>query len=361
MPEFYYLLGAGASAEVIPTVRNFASSMKSNEFRQKIINIINQDKFRSTEIHSFVEIDFENELQTIKKIANEFENFGSPDIYAKYLFSNGLIKNLKELKHYLTLFIQFMEFFNKNGKPDQRYFEFIAQLIDGHKRFPKNIVIANWNYDNQFELAMKNFTNEFQWNSNLDGGHSGSGPYPPKYFEFKINGGAYFSKNMNNKFHLHKNIPTDLNDYSFMFDIMKNLNELKQSASGIKFAFENDPLVINKLIDKINTIKTSSNTTYLTIIGYSFPVFNREFDKIILNGLFDRGLRKIFIQDPNPEEIKRKIKGFFNESNKQNQIESSIETIAATSVSSGVDDRGLPIQKVLNTPFHIPMEFTPIY
>ncbi len=359
MAQFYYLLGAGASVEIIPTVRDFSHSMKNLSVKQKIINITNAGNFNHPEIKSLVKNDLENESRRIQSISNSFESFGSPDIYAKYLFANSSTKDLSELKHYLTIFIQLMEYFQKDGKPDQRYFEFIAQLIDGHKRFPKNVVIANWNYDNQFELAMKNFSNELQWNANIDRGHTGSGPYPPMYYEYKINGGAYFTPSTNSKIHIHSNIPKNINDYDFILSILKGFSEFKNYQSGIKFAFENDSEVVDKLIQKIETIPNSSNTTYLTIIGYSFPVFNREVDKQILNALLNKGLRRIYIQDPNPEELKRKIMGFFDESDKKDIIDLRTEFIGATFKTTSRD--GLPFEKISNYPFHIPMEFTPVY
>lgn len=359
MEQFYYLLGAGASVEIIPTVRDFSHSMKNLSVKQKIINITNAANFNHPEIKSLVKNDLENESIRIQSISNSFESFGSPDIYAKYLFANRLTNDLSELKHYLTLFIQMMEYFQKDGKPDQRYFEFIAQLIDRHKRFPKNVVIANWNYDNQFELAMKNFSNEQQWNANIDRGHTGSGPYPPMYYEYKLNGGAYYTPSTNSKIHIHPNIPKNINDYDFILSILKDLSQFKNYQSGIKFAFENDSEVLEKIIQKIDTIPNNSDTTYLTIIGYSFPVFNREVDKKIRNALYSKGLRRIYIQDPNPEEIKRKVKGFFDDSDKKRLIEARTEFIGATFISTARDE--LPIEKSTNYPFHIPMEFTPVY
>ncbi len=359
MAQFYYLLGAGASAEIIPIVRDFSYSMQFLSVKQKILSITEEENFNTSEIKNLIKTDFENEVRKIKSIATSFESFGSPDIYAKYLFANSSTKDLDELKHYLTLFIQLMEYFQKDGKPDQRYFEFIAQLIDGHRRFPKNVVLANWNYDNQFEIAMKNFSNEHQWNSSIDRGHKGSGPYPPMYHEYKLNGGAYFTPSINSKIHIHTSIPKNINDYNFILNLLKGISQFKNHQSGIKFAFENHAEVVDKLIRKIDTIPNSSNTTYLTIIGYSFPVFNREVDKQILNALYNKGLRKIYIQDPNPEEIKRKIKGFFDESSKKNYIDSCSEYIGAT--FNLTSRNGLPFEKLANYPFHIPMEFSPTY
>ena len=54
------------------------------------------------------------------------------------------------------------------------------------------------------------------------------------------------------------------------------------------------------------SIEIARKTTHLIVIGYSFPDFNKIIDQDIISKMTH--LKYIYIQDPNPEKILKKIK-----------------------------------------------------
>jgi len=63
----------------------------------------------------------------------------------------------------------------------------------------------------------------------------------------------------------------------------------------------------NKHLIKIHD--SIQNSTALVIIGYSFPFFNRDADRVILQSFMERS---IYIQDTDPDRIERSIKSVLN-------------------------------------------------
>ena len=57
----------------------------------------------------------------------------------------------------------------------------------------------------------------------------------------------------------------------------------------------------NEITDLVlrNAVEIAKQTEILVIIGYSFPFFNRTYDKLIFNEM--TSLRKVYYQDPNPK------------------------------------------------------------
>lgn len=84
--------------------------------------------------------------------------------------------------------------------------------------------------------------------------------------------------------------------YKFYLDKYKNID------TGLSFAWEKDSKI------KQSIEKTVYNADVLVIIGYSFPDYNRDIDKEI----FDKmpNLKKIYIQDKDPNIIKQRIMQF---------------------------------------------------
>lgn len=145
-------------------------------------------------------------------------------------------------------------------------------------------------------------------------------------------------------------IYTEFSNNTVFQEIEKAWN--KNSAhneTGIQFSFEKENHTAKNFLQELSD---TNGGCYLIIIGYSFPVYNRIVDKVVLNSLFERRLQKIYIQDPNADEIKRKIIGFFEHPDHKVQISEMCEPVQAYFESS--------IERI-NQPFHIPMEFEPIY
>lgn len=85
------------------------------------------------------------------------------------------------------------------------------------------------------------------------------------------------------------------------------------SLKHFNFAWENDSRYFHKYSGHAKNIETAemiaAETEILVVIGYSFPVFNREIDVLIFNRM--RNLKKVYIQDKNPDRIKSTMENAF--------------------------------------------------
>jgi hypothetical protein len=83
---------------------------------------------------------------------------------------------------------------------------------------------------------------------------------------------------------------------------------------ALSFAWEQD--AINKsFLDQLVT--HFGKTQVLVIIGYSFPTFNRDIDKQLLERAFG-SLQKIYIQDPNSTFVERRLMGILPKFSRDN-------------------------------------------
>ena len=49
------------------------------------------------------------------------------------------------------------------------------------------------------------------------------------------------------------------------------------------------------------------NTEILVVIGYSFPFFNRDIDKLILKEFMGSSLKKVYFQAPDAEDLRERF------------------------------------------------------
>ena len=244
-----------------------------------------------------------------RDLAAMTEEFGDIDSYAKYLHllnSGGF--ELEKLKKTLSEFFSLKQLLL--NATDKRYLPWLVNLMN-RKRFPENVKILSWNYDFQVELAAAKFGNL----ENVD--HNGSSftyspsmllHYPtidPTFSDYNelsiihLNGVAGFAKQK------------DLKTASiFQEKIRGHANEVLRFITDdafqpqMHFAWEKTQYHA-KLLDHIK--KMIAQTTIVVVIGYSFPFFNREYDKQIFEQLKEeKTCRKIYYQDPvlNGQQLK---------------------------------------------------------
>lgn len=305
MAKIVYLIGAGASAHALPIVSKIPEKLE--EVIEDLVNL------RS------IEGMIENEIELINYaiddliwLKSESANHASIDTFAKKLFVKNRVTELTRLKSSTGLFFSMLQ--TKN-KVDPRYDQFIASIIGNSiGDLPKDICIVSWNYDNQFELAFK----EYSDHHSIDNQEVFLGMIHKnhlKQFEkdkfsiFKINGtSGSFSYGTDQKRNL-LNRTDEVYDSKFLrnlvieyLKISDNLTRYKNFNPLMSFAWEQDQKfeeLINQLKEKIKNCQT------LVIIGYSIPFFNRKIDKEILDTMSN--LRTIYIQDMYPETIKQRL------------------------------------------------------
>lgn len=99
------------------------------------------------------------------------------------------------------------------------------------------------------------------------------------------------------------NMPMALQIIEFYHDSQVDTSEIGLVfKTHLSFAWEYSP---NN--EKLKTIlaKNVEDTEIVVVIGYSFPFFNREMDRYIFSKMGK--LKKVYIQDINPEAVKQSI------------------------------------------------------
>ena len=338
MSNVTYLIGAGASAgkrgknghilEGLPCV---------NEIPLRINNIITL--LRNTPIphnitwqNSQLGLNSKEDWDKAREVLlNQFQELyqyctenATIDTYAKKLVLKREIDKFKHLEHILTLFFMFEEMWYK---PDSRYDTFLANILTENLRFPDNIRFISWNYDNQFEIAYS----EYNPDDNLLVGSKRT-KFNLRHEITKINGTASFI-NRDQKFatyrrkfleeiqNTHENglySEAKAKENRWVLELIflyKLYIEGKGDNTDLSFAFDyNYPS--DQILQSIDYI--IGTTDVLVIIGYTFPFFNREIDRKILQHLKPNA--KIYIQDIYPERIKQSLKAVSPDIKEENII-----------------------------------------
>lgn len=313
-----YLLGAGASANALPTYNGI--------FERIFIFDKVFSSFKGYKPNSFI-------LSSNFRL--DFKYYGTPDNYARFLSRSELNeKEYNDFKSYITLFLMFEQFpftivgsripeedlrgyYNEmlkymhqgnssnlgntikdyeayynslHSAYDPRYLSFFNTIFeeDVNLSLPKNINILSWNYDHQIEFSISklNMSDKIKNLSGLN----------------KLNGTASFNSELINfkEFENPKKIEKIFNE---IFDPQKADDINSKYKSDISFAWE--PKNKEKIIESMEIIRKSDA---IVIIGYSFPNFNRFIDREIYSKV-DLAKSKIYVQDINAENIIKKLPG----------------------------------------------------
>jgi len=111
-------------------------------------------------------------------------------------------------------------------------------------------------------------------------------------------------RNKNKKELIQFNFNTIIKNYNYLLEKNGILNQI-DPIMYLNFAWENSPNFINKYPTYTNhlnlAVEKARETEILVIIGYSFPIFNRESDKKMVNSMVN--LKKVYIQDYNAKQI----------------------------------------------------------
>jgi len=262
----------------------------------------------------------------------------SIDTYAKVLYLKGDLLQLDELKLSLLVFFSLWQTKRRHEhqmkiganlateKPvkmflDNRYENFFASLFDDRAKILDHVKIITWNYDCQMEMTLYSMMrssvdrskvtpevlrSEFGILEKLsDDNHIAASGIA------KLNGSATLN---NNIFIPQYRFPESYEPHDFktlckyLQEVITTfrLNRRNDPRIGISFAWEQKESQQNNLtklfIDKIK--KMIEGTTELVVIGYSFPMFNRNVDRELFGNI---PLQRIHIQDPNATSIKDRM------------------------------------------------------
>jgi hypothetical protein len=221
---------------------------------------------------------------------------------------------------------------------DKRYDSLIASLAekhDGRVILNSQVKMLTWNYDLQLELSLKRYTDlkiheikeRFQIFPNQNSFDVPTGELID-YGQFavvKLNGNAFFDN------------PSETGEepkstlFDVCFDGQSNSKFVTELAYQYKWLHVNNNKLITEALRYFNfawesrddfqekyagyqnnfkeALKIALNTQVLVVIGYSFPVFNRDVDKQLFNHMGN--LQKVYIQDLKPQIIESTMKNAF--------------------------------------------------
>jgi hypothetical protein len=303
-----YILGAGASANALPMVnaqRDQNGTVIMNSLIDELIIFTSQ-------------VAAITGLMKFHSLCLSAANFSSPDTFAKFLYVNGQNFDYRDFKTLLAAYFFFKERIEKNAKPcvDKRMLSFLTTIMQDDSRFPKNVKILSWNYDNQFFIASNWFDSQdknkvllrmfrsfpFTQDNTIDKAElnfvhlNGVAGF---YFDSKLNKYVYAAQSG------EKPMVEILSEFDGMtpekqIERILNIFSAVENDQLISFAWEKagtsmacDPFVKGR-IEHARALARA--TDILVVIGYSFPFFNRQIDEEIFSEM--PTLTKIYFQDP---------------------------------------------------------------
>lgn len=334
MQNITYLIGAGASAKnALPVMKGL--DKRFEYFIEYVKSLSDESFYKKKKSNTCIQLELT--FEQIKRHA-------SPDTYARKLFLREKPTDkdkLINLKYFLSMYfvweqsdvdegilknLSTKEFGHKPAKVDDRYDVFYANVLTKKElKLLQNINIVSWNYDYQFELAYEEYSSYETAYENLNiYPHPFVGKSYDKVNFVKLNGtaGQFAFSNKDKKENVEFLQQTDddfkpkiltlINDYSYWINNQSRM----QRQPFLNFAWEDNS--ISKMA--VNWAKKIiSETDILVVIGYSFPLFNRDVDREIFS---DKGrIKKTFIQDPSDniseiidrfESVVNQKKGEFN-------------------------------------------------
>lgn len=300
-----YLLGAGASAEKLPCIDGILE--RFIQFRLFMETYKPRDIFFSSIGDNEKEI-FSEYLRELKSFEEKIPLHASVDTYAKKLYITKSSK-YEVVKAILSAFF----IYEQARQPvDLRYDAFIASVINSSRRMPDHMNVVSWNYDCQFEKAFSQYSSNddiFENQSHLNVISNKNIIEPSNGFSiFKVNGTIEWLNEGSP--HIHYPLYQNLNEYrpeDFKRLVVLNYADLAKTGRlncSLSFSWERDrnAKTINAATDAL------MRTEILIIIGYSFPFFNREIDRLLFDSM--SSLEKIYVQDKDPGQVIAKLETF---------------------------------------------------
>ena len=205
-------------------------------------------------------------------LAEESAEHATIDTFAKKLYLTKDVKNYNRLKRALSAFFMIEQV---EHKADMRYDAFLANILTEGCQIPDDITILTWNYDSQFEIALRTYLPQL---ANLQISPICLSSYDSfelkvRYKIFKINGSATFSDEKP----ISRFCTADEQKFSEKSIRREVLWYYGNGNLQSDLSFAWDKNVSKFFYDTL--AKEVENAMTLVVIGYTFPYFNRETDR----------------------------------------------------------------------------------
>ncbi|WP_437396656.1 hypothetical protein [Flagellimonas lutimaris] len=310
MKNITYLFGAGASAQVLPVVRNMPKSIAD------VAKVIED----YSKILVEEEIDIQpipkgkTNLQLLNQLLNQFKwmqekasSHASIDTFAKKLSINNEHNQLRNLKVAMSVYFTIEQ---SRQRFDKRYDTFFASVLSNFGEMPQNLKILSWNYDSQFEMAYSEYNNRLK---DIGDNALGLNIQTKHLLKRRTNGFSLLKLNGTSSYHplrgyqngQYANSLRELDNH-FFSEVLINFGRMTYStdmAPTLSFAWEGENNTNLEIVEMAQ--RETNQTNVLVVVGYSFPFFNREIDRAILNSM--ENLEKIYYQDMNAHQLKARL------------------------------------------------------
>lgn len=344
-----YYFGAGASAQAIPTIEGLRDRFLDLTFLlKKYLNENhNSDSRKNICEHIWNQQKaLNNVIEDLLWLYDESESHQTVDTLARKFYVQDANDSLKRLKRALITYFYFeqnIQFpsYDENldckmlykEKIDKRYDALIATICDkdesGNVVMKNNVKIITWNYDIQIDLCLMNYSKksigETKNGYNIHPNINSYNKLNETLFEttnfgvLKLNGNAFLDSNYFKANHLNLNLynldqdhfkeDSIIGKYLLCYNTRFPNGELPNDDCFKYFNFAWEKLDSEKYLGYSSVVKTAielaDKTDVLIIVGYSFPFFNSETDRVILEQMSPK---KIIIQDKNPDLIEARLK-----------------------------------------------------
>lgn len=334
--ELTYILGAGASFQSIPVVKNFP--MRFSSFSSYLSRTSNNTSFDENKREAFILAH-----QKAQEICDAFRAHQSFDTYFKKLFHTSQLRKIAEAKKILNLYFIWEYLSRPTAKPDiydetifwkqsaidKRYDALVAGLLKpkaGKSEPYCPINFITWNYDMNLFMSLKNYFSPNKlfgdFLSTIDKKNN-LWQIEDKISIINMNGYSYCTKfspfkSMNDLTSVKKEIYEWI--YEKITDRYFSQDYSDKDSESIKFAWE---LTSGSKTSDLECIKQArekiSRSANIVVIGYTFPLYNRLVDYEYFNNLTVGG-KRISIQDPNAIQIKKSLASDFNISSENSPI-----------------------------------------
>lgn len=331
MSKVTYLLGAGASfgeravddkgekvfLRGLPVLSELESAIDSLLPKDKIGNIYISKSF--LEKYGIIDdLQLQYLMRSLLQLKEMCASYPTIDTLARQLYVTKRAyktwyKNsfyYDDLKRVLTIALLMLQ---SHEQRDLRYDGFIASVIKDNKQLPP-MTILSWNYDAQFELAYSGYSTDRYISHLWQELNVYNKTYPTEFDSekpfamIKLNGTAFF-KDITNPQTINGEEIAGLRDCFFGEKNQRNKyqygmeynNDSSKLYTTLSYAWE--PSKDGEF--KRNILRRILDTETLIVIGYSFPYVNSEMDSYILANML--GLRNVYIQDPNYEDVKERL------------------------------------------------------
>lgn len=336
MSKLTYIWGAGASAGTfndqrerltgVPVVSHLKEALdveiaKLNEFISNPFEDFNPGEWKLTKEQC------DELLAALKRLREMMDKSDTIDHYAKQLLMENRVdvtcgvdynQPYKYCKRLLAIFLLLIQ---DRDRYDLRYDTFITEVFNEKHEQPK-LTILSWNYDAQFEFAWAKYARSRYildiwdeinvYNKTCGTNYDGSKPFAL----VKLNGTAFFRDHMRetSEYKARYTVPDFFYggyDKKEKYEFLHKLLTAFYEESTLSYAWDN---MGNDLIEAVK--ERVKDTEELIVVGYSYPKFNKDIDKQILEAM--PHLKHVVIQDRTEkacQEIEKHIRTLIDSKN----------------------------------------------